>query len=60
MAVIDKAKVRYLPGTRATMRSSRAVNSPLPSATAMPGIPGVLAVSVGVMLAGPGRDLRTR
>lgn len=47
MAVIDSAKVRYLPGTRATMRRSRAENSPLRSATAMPNITVRMVASGG-------------
>jgi hypothetical protein len=47
MAVIDRAKVRYLPGTRATMRRSRAENSPLFSATAMPNITVRMVASGG-------------
>lgn len=47
MAVIDRAKVRYLPGTRATMRRSSAENSPLFSATAMPNITVRMVASGG-------------
>ncbi|CAM5324317.1 hypothetical protein SALBM311S_10085 [Streptomyces alboniger] len=36
IAVIDSAKVRHFPGTRATMRRSRVVNSPLAWATEIP------------------------
>lgn len=47
MAVIDSAKVRYLAGTRATMRRSIVESSPLRSATPIPSITVRIVASGG-------------